>query len=113
MRKIEREMIAAIKAGKSTKLDNTEVRQGDGVVEVLLHGHCIAMNTVATGWRFTLAGWNTPTTRSRVSALLETFGGPGRRGVYTKLGQAYVKRYAARVQDPQGGDTPIDNREWF
>ena len=126
MRKIEQQMIAAIRDinrnfwnGDNTKVErayNSET--GDFVIRVYLHGSCIA-KAVGNGypdsmaWGFTLAGYNTPTTRSRVNTLCGAFGGTSRRGVYTKLGQAYVKRYASLVRDPSGNDTPIGNDEWF
>lgn len=73
MRVIERKMIAAIQAGKGMRNGNTEVRVNDGGKWcVLLHGNLIADGD-ATSFSFTLAGWNTPTTRSRVNALLRAF----------------------------------------
>lgn len=116
MRKIEREMIAAIKAGKNRKDGNTEVcHWAAGGMEdgcrVYLFGHRIAERQHGK-WVFSLAGWNTPTTRSRLQSLLQEFGGD-RRGIYTKMGQAYVRRYASQVRDPQGADQPIDSKEWF
>lgn len=113
MKKIEEQMIAAINAGKSKNLGNTEVRYNDeNSVVVLLHGNMIAEKRKGE-WKFSLAGWNTQVTRSRVDALCSTFGGPERRGVYTKAGQAYVKRYATLVRDPSGVDTRISDNEWF
>lgn len=72
MRKIEREMIAAIRANKARILGNTYVNPIVGGVEVHLHGNHIATLT-DMGLRFTLAGWPTPTTRSRINALLRVF----------------------------------------
>lgn len=108
MRKIERAMVAAIKAGKNRKDGNTEVVHFayEGVPDgchVYLHGHRIAERHNNT-WRFSLAGWNTPTTRSRLSALVREFR-PGTQGIRTCLGQAY---YCTGQ-----GDQPIDNGEWF
>ena len=76
MRKIERDMIAAIRAGKNRSLGNTRVivYYGDEARwQVLLHGNCIATQADGEPFRFTLAGWPTPTTRSRITALLQTF----------------------------------------
>lgn len=112
MKQIEKQMIAAIKAGKSKTIDNTEVRCNDAnSVVVLLHGNMIAEKRKGE-WKFSLAGWNTQTTRSRLNALCAEFGAD-RRGVYTKAGQAYVKRFASFVRDPMGKDTPIADNEWF
>lgn len=71
MRKIEQAMCAAIKARKNWRQNNTEVVVSDGgsKVAVYLHGNKIYMES-AEGWAwFSLCGWNTPTTRSRLSAL--------------------------------------------
>ena len=73
MRKIENLMIDAIIARKPFQQDNTVVIQGNygsrQYMRVLLHGHQIALfgdqREVVT-----LAGWNTPTTKSRIRALL-------------------------------------------
>ena len=78
MRKIEEQMVAAIKARKNFKSGNTEVTMtrneylGTCTAMVYLHDNLIAKilfkpeNAVA---QFTLASWNTNTTRSRLNAL--------------------------------------------
>lgn len=103
MRKIEQDMVTAIKAGESKNLGNTTVvtrTREDGVMvcTVKLHGNVIAQRS-ATGWGFKLAGWNTPTTRSRINAICSAEGIPYR--VTTKRGQAYY------------GDRTVDDFEWF
>lgn len=82
MRKIELQMIEAIRAQRAFKLDNTEVtvhtrEDGVRVTTVYLHGNMISQNGV-TGWGVKLSGWNTPTTRSRVNAILQAIGVQGR-----------------------------------
>ena len=78
MRKIEREMCAAVKERRNWKSGNTEVKvRKDGAttrVTVYLHGNDIyeTIEDSSTGFKkagFTLAGWNTNTTRSRLNAL--------------------------------------------
>ena len=62
----------AFYAGRNFKLQNTEVRVYDnGVTELYLHGNRIAQREPGSvhGVRFTLAGWNTLTTRERLNAL--------------------------------------------
>lgn len=87
MRVIERKMVAAIQSGRSMRNGNTEVRcNDDGKWCVLLHGNLIADGD-ATSFSFTLAGWNTPTTRSRVNAILR--GLTGAQGVYQKAFEPY------------------------
>lgn len=83
MRKIEREMIAAVRALSPRRLGNTEIttNPGAGYADVHLHGHHIA--TIyperpdgygpARHVMVALAGWDTPTTRSRLRALLRAF----------------------------------------
>lgn len=73
MRKIEKLMIEAISTHKPFVLANTMVIQGTyggrHYTRVLLHGHQIAL-LGAQREVVTLAGWNTPTTKSRIRALL-------------------------------------------
>lgn len=115
-RKIEQQMIAAIRAGANWKSGNTEVRYNDttGDLDVLLHGNRIAEvyaaeGSVLPGTRFgkagaqwTLAGWNTPTTRSRINALAAAFNW---KRVYCKGG----KPFAAG----SGPDHEIDPAAWI
>ena len=69
MRQVEKNMLQAVRAGKNFKCGNTEVKNGVfGEVFVYLHGNCIYR--IIDGVReFTLSGWNTVTTRSRLNAL--------------------------------------------
>ena len=81
MRVIEAKMIAAVLTGSSMKSGNTEVvtrtrEDGARITTVYLHGNLIAQNGT-TGWGFRLAGWNTPTTRSRINALRRALQIPG------------------------------------
>ena len=81
MRKIEQEMVTAIRARRNWKSGNTEVLHdpvlGGCEVEVRLRGNLIAKRYYrgdAPGqWQITLAGRNTPTTRSRLTALCQAF----------------------------------------
>lgn len=73
MRKVEKLMITAVKAGNTLHRDNTLVTVGDygfgPITSVMLHYNVIAK----IGRRMeciTLAGWNTQTTKSRIHALL-------------------------------------------
>jgi hypothetical protein len=104
MRKVEKQLIAAIEARKPFKRGNTYY---DGASRVYLHGNLIASDEFDTGepcpWMFNLAGWNTVTTRSRLNALARHFNRPG---VRTLGGQAYTWRR-------EGGDIPITNKQWF
>lgn len=68
MRKIEEKMVNAVRNCKYFHEGNTEVVPTQGAVMVYLHGNMIYMINNGTQ-TFTLAGWNTPTTRSRLRAL--------------------------------------------
>lgn len=96
MRKIEEQMAQAVDQGRNWTSGNTQVQaMHGGRVEVRLHGNLIAQrNDRFSPLRFTLAGWNTPTTRSRLNAL--------GAGVYTRKGQAYVP-----------GGVAIADDQWF
>lgn len=88
-RKIEDQMIAAIRTAKTFKSGNTEVVQpADGATQVLLHGNPILRYVPTQGWEWSLAGWNTPTTRSRINAAVRAFNWD--IGVYCKAGKAYT-----------------------
>ena len=68
MRAIEQKMCQAVYFGENMCVNNTRVENKDGEITVYLHGN--AIYRVVDGVRyFSLAGWNTPTTRSRLNAL--------------------------------------------
>jgi len=75
MRKIKEAMCAAVKERRYWKSGNIEVNvrkdaYGFEHVEVRLHGNLIwKWNEAEDMTEFTLAGWNTNTTRSRLNAL--------------------------------------------
>lgn len=71
MRKIEAEMIAAIRAHRSWKSGNTQVQISpeDNTAHVYLHGNLIATEC-SRGWMMCDCGWQTTTTKSRLNAIL-------------------------------------------
>jgi len=82
MRTITNKAIKAFNNGVNFRLDNTQVNQRIGGMELVLHGHTIAKND--NGFlEINLCGWNTPTTRERLNGL---------NGVscYTRKGQAFL-----------------------
>lgn len=86
MRIVEKNMIEAIRNGKSCKLGNTSVFSEGGISKVYLHGNHIA--TIGeTNIQVSLAGWPTPTTKSRINAITRTF--TNSRGVYTQKSKVY------------------------
>lgn len=68
MRKIEKAMCDAINARMNWSCGNTRVDVFNDEVSVILHGNCIFRIVDGVKY-FSLAGWNTTTTRSRLHAL--------------------------------------------
>lgn len=91
MRKIERLMNAAINNSQDWKLDNTSVEYFSGmdISRVYLHGNLIA-EVGPTYIELFDGGWQTPTTKSRLNAILSEHGIPG-EGVFQKAGQWFFK----------------------
>ena len=65
MRKVTAQIKAAFEQGTSLKVGNTET---DGKT-VWLHGNAIVKRDLDGLVRWSLAGWNTPTTRERVNGI--------------------------------------------
>ena len=99
----QRDAVALREASRLTnKLGNTTITTGlreDDVVitTVYLHGNIIAQGD-AFSWGFKLAGWPSPTTKSRINALANHF---GFHGVSTKAGKHY------------SGNKEINTLDWF
>ena len=89
MRKIERLMNNAITNCLDFKLDNTEVISCSHVSDVFLHGNLIAR--IGETWiELFDGGWQTPTTKSRLNAILSEHGCPNEY-VFQKKGQWFVQ----------------------
>lgn len=113
MRKIEQWMIQAIQAhrdqiGKvffnslestegNTRVTTSYSNDGQYMTTVYLHGNMIAQLSDGE-WGFKLAGWNTPTTKSRINAVANHW---GRAGVHQKNKVLY------------SGDKQINVHDWF
>lgn len=103
MRKIEYQIIDAVKGKKTVKLsdrDYVEYSQLNDLSRVYLHGHKIAVynhekNTLA----FSFAGYNTNTTKSRINAFLHYFAYGNCNRVQGGLYYNYC--------------TPIDCNSWY
>ena len=65
MRKVTQQIKDAFEQGKPRKIQNTET---DGKT-VWLHGNAIVKRDPDGLVRWSLAGWNTPTTRERVNGI--------------------------------------------
>jgi hypothetical protein len=108
-RKIEDAMMYAIRNGNEFNQGNTTVHHdhviGDTEVEVRLHGHLIAKRYIGNKWKFSLCGYNTRTTRSRLSAIARDEL-PLCNGIGTKQGQASI-----RYRD--GREVNVPDNGWF
>ncbi len=82
MRKITQEAVAAFMVGKTFSKSNTLVSCGS----IYLHGNEIARRRKDGSVEFSLANWNTPTTRERLNGVLSNCGFM----VRTKLGTPYL-----------------------
>lgn len=77
MRKIEQQMLEAIRLRRNWRKSNTEVLiECDGqIAAVYLFGNLIALYFYATRtMHISSAGWRTRTTKSRLNVLLEQYG---------------------------------------
>ena len=89
MRKIEKEMNAAIAAGKNWSKANTTVTMDGEVAEVRLHGNLIAK--IGEGFIQVFdGGWQSNTTKSRLNAIFDGNGIPG-EGVFQKNWQWFIR----------------------
>ena len=76
MRKIERQMNQAMRYFRPFSSSNTTVVQNDRGMDVFLHGNPIAtLCKISMDLRLFDGGWRSNTTKSRLNALLEEFGG--------------------------------------
>jgi hypothetical protein len=95
MRKIESEMIAAVKGDTNWKKDNTSVIIEDGISKVYLHGNLIAeIDDVSL--KLYDGGWQSNTTKSRLNALLSEFGytcGTQREYVFQKQFEWFISMF--------------------
>lgn len=99
MRKIEKAMLAAVCERRSWSNGNTAVQVSNDKVRVLLHGNLIyECNGVEES--FTLAGWDTTTTCSRLRAL-------GVR-IFHKNGKPYASKCSSLANAIE-----IDVNAWY
>jgi hypothetical protein len=82
MRKIEQEMLKAIRSRKNWSNANTAVSIDSDVVSVMLHGHKIAeIDFKERKMKISSCGYTTSTTKSRLNAILHEF---SNQGIYQK-----------------------------
>lgn len=104
MKKIDRWTVETLKNGAGVySCDNTVVRIApDGARIVELFGNKIFYINARGVAFFTLAGWNTQTTRARLNALLYAEG----VNVYTVRGCAYCRTVSTEQK-------PIESGAWY
>ena len=103
MRKIESEMIAAVKGDINWSKDNTSVIIEDGVSKVYLHGNLIA-EVDDVSLKLYDGGYQSTTTKSRLNALLSEFGytcGTQREYVFQKQFEWFIKFFDAQTKQMQ------------
>lgn len=105
MRKIEENMIQAMRDGRARQIGNTTVHHTEGLCSVYLHGHMICQRG-PLGLHVSLAGWDTVTTRSRLSAIVRAFADNGGAGLGVSSRKGVVRLHDAR------GETVIDATGW-
>jgi len=95
MRKIETQMIEAIKGNKNWSSKNTQVVTNMGVSTVYLHGNKIAMIDDTSMTIFD-GGWQSNTTKSRLNALCDEFCIAG-EGVFQENFLWYVRKFVGAI----------------
>jgi len=106
MRKIEEQMIQAIKDNKDWKSANTEVQDTPYGSLVYLHGNHIATVTDDAVQLFD-GGWQSNTTKSRLNAICEAFCIVG-EGVFQEKFEWFVHKFVG-----QAGESKVYNKEPF
>ena len=107
MRKIEQQMIVAIRGYRHWKSGNTEViADHDGAARVYLHG-----NHIATVYEDSVevfdGGWQSYTTKSRLNAICKAFCIDG-EGIFQEKFEWFVHKFVG-----QAGASKVYNKEEF
>ena len=106
MRKIEREMIQAIKDNKDWKSGNTQVITISDVSWVYLHNNLIA-TIYDDSMEVFDGGWQSNTTKSRLNAICNTFCVAG-EGIFQKNFEWFIHKFVG-----QAGTSKVYNVEPF
>ena len=110
MRKISTDAARAFCNNRKFSRDNTQVRTSTTIgdqpmTELILHGHVIARRR--NGQLFvTLAGWPTPTTKSRLNALFAEY------NKSIRFFQQDFEQYLGSFVGHQW-TRPVDSRSWY
>lgn len=96
MKKIERLLHDAFWRGLRKKANNTRIMVDGERVSLELFGNTIARRQLtSSAIRFTLAGWNTLTTRSRLRSVCE------------------LNQLCQRGKRPYYGSQPLETKDWY
>ena len=109
MRQIETEMNQAIRNGHAWSKSNTCITYdpSNGMsAEVYLHGNHIATVTDKDLTLYSGGGWFTPTTKSRLNALIQEFGFKG-SNIFQKNFNWYVRAFNTVTPFVDGISIPI------
>ena len=107
MRNIDKNSAVALYESKGFRGGNTVVTKegvwlhGNQIVRIMPEGNLKDSTLV----QFTLCGWDTPTTRARINAVLEIF--EGKMSLKKIKGQTYLVDYMDKTQ------MPIDSDQWY
>ena len=107
MKNIDKNSAVALYESKGFRGGNTVVTKegvwlhGNQIVRIMPEGNLKDSTLV----QFTLCGWDTPTTRARINAVLEIF--EGKMSLKKIKGQTYLVDYMDKTQ------MPIDEDQWY
>lgn len=111
MRKVEKQMVAAIQQRESRSMGNTMVTVTGNATKVYLHGSLVAdLQKTPAGWTgsVTFAGWPTRTTASRINAVLEGIGSTVRVGLNKGEPEARLPYRTGKIRT-----VPYTAQEWM
>lgn len=99
MRQIDKDMLQAVCEHGNWHCDNTQVTNNGNVVRVFLHGNLIYEDD-GEQESFTLAGWDTLTTRNRLRAL--------GANIFHKNGKIYASKCSSGANAIE-----INKNDWY
>ena len=111
MRKIDKDVAIAFLQNRNFKSGNTVVTtdgvwlHGNQIIRVIDYTYTNGSWAETNGVQFTLCGWDTPTTRARISAILELL--EGNMTLKKIKGQTYL------VDGMDKTKMPIEDDEWY
>jgi hypothetical protein len=98
MRQIEKDIVGAFVRGEYARKDNTESVGG----HLYLHGNEIAYRDDAGNIEISNAGWHTPTTRSRLNAVLQ---------LAEKNARVFIKDWTMHIE--RDGNKEAMTSSWY